>query len=660
MINLLLVGCGKWGKNILRVIKTLEEEKRCNLKGVVVSTQSSVKFLEFLGVKAFTLLPGENLPLEGIDGVIIATPPHTHYQYIAQCLPLTNVFVEKPLVTNDYEVEYVRELADKHQNHVLMVGHIWRYDEMIQKFKRRVIELNSEITFIEGSFVSPIDSRKNSDPVLEHLHLFDLLDYTFGKLPEIMWSSSKLYETDCFRTVDWRYDNLDGHWAGLTGLTGKFDFGWKGNIKKRELKIQTKNALYEYDLSLPPTQESEPLKLELLHFIKACERSSINYPDVSIGLKVTEKAIKTIPDKNVKWIPRVAVIGGGIFGSTAAAFMPTSAQVSVFDTHGLFRGASMNNQFRHHEGFHYPRSKETILSIQEAKNEFKLYYGDCIVNVPSFYGISNYDSKTSADEFRKNFTDLCIKYKEIDPKDVSEFINPASVETVFLTDEGVYHPGRLVNRALGLMYKMSNVHFHENTQVVGVDINRNGTKELQFLSSNGKILHERFDYVINATYNKTNFFRRLMNFTPQQLTYRLKEIVVVEIPGRKSMSSATIIDGDFATLLPIPGTESEYTLGDVPLSIHWAGNEEELQNLPNFVTKTHWPLIQDRCSYWFPELKNAIYKRSMFSILPIQEQQMLTDGRPTIVDYHGFGCWSIFSGKIIEAVKAARIIRESL
>ena len=60
---------------------------------------------------------------------------------------------------------------------------------------------------------------------------------------------------------------------------------------------------------------------------------------------------------------KVAVIGSGIFGCTAALELSEDFDVTIFDrAGGILEGASTINHLRHHLGFHYPRSKETAPS----------------------------------------------------------------------------------------------------------------------------------------------------------------------------------------------------------------------------------------------------------------------------------------------------------
>lgn len=70
--------------------------------------------------------------------------------------------------------------------------------------------------------------------------------------------------------------------------------------------------------------------------------------------------------------PKVAVVGGGWYGChIALTLRERGFDVTLFEKEQrLFQGASGNNQFRLHAGFHYPRSYLTREQIQNGLKEF--------------------------------------------------------------------------------------------------------------------------------------------------------------------------------------------------------------------------------------------------------------------------------------------------
>jgi predicted dehydrogenase len=96
-----LVGCGRWGRNILRDLRTLG----CEVPVLARSEESVARAREG---GAAAIVPDFEA-LGEVDGIVVSTPTSTHAAVTEEALGLgVPVFVEKPL-TND--VETARQLA---------------------------------------------------------------------------------------------------------------------------------------------------------------------------------------------------------------------------------------------------------------------------------------------------------------------------------------------------------------------------------------------------------------------------------------------------------------------------------------------------------------------------------------------------------------------
>src|ERR1043166_827802 len=95
---------------------------------------------------------------------------------------------------------------------------------------------------------------------------------------------------------------------------------------------------------------------------------------------------------------RVAVVGGGIFGATAAIHAARLGNdVHLFEKQNdLLQAASRINQYRLHRGYHYPRSLDTATSCRDAEHSFRDEYGDAIMSDSRhLYGIAREGSRVS-------------------------------------------------------------------------------------------------------------------------------------------------------------------------------------------------------------------------------------------------------------------------
>ena len=152
-IKILLIGAGRFGKNHLRVLKSLDNQNLLSLYGVVVkSEKSKQQIIKEFNVPVFTEITKELL--REVDAVDIVTPMDTHFEIVKKCLPFVDVFVEKPLADNYEKAKELMLLSKKHKKR-LMVGHIFRFHPLLTLLKK-CLPKSSNVEKIEGSFISPI------------------------------------------------------------------------------------------------------------------------------------------------------------------------------------------------------------------------------------------------------------------------------------------------------------------------------------------------------------------------------------------------------------------------------------------------------------------------------------------------------------------------
>ncbi|MEZ4272413.1 MAG: Gfo/Idh/MocA family oxidoreductase [Myxococcota bacterium] len=117
-----VLGCGYWGKNLVRNFHDLGVLQR------VCDPSAAGR------EKARSIAPGVDVQEDfaamaqsDIDGVVVATPAVTHYELCRDLLRAgKDVFVEKPMALRvEHAVELV-ELAQRHER-ILMVGHVLEY-----------------------------------------------------------------------------------------------------------------------------------------------------------------------------------------------------------------------------------------------------------------------------------------------------------------------------------------------------------------------------------------------------------------------------------------------------------------------------------------------------------------------------------------------------
>lgn len=648
--NILLIGAGRFGKNHLRVLQNLKREGKLALIGVVVQSSSSAEELR-AAYRVPVFLKLTDRLLRQADAVVIATPIHTHVPIVKRCLRFAHVLCEKPLALRAKDAKRLEALARKNKR-ILMVGHIFRFHPLFFALQK-ALPPKKDLKHITGEFISPAASDRGEPATLEELHLFDILDALFGETPTALWSEERKRITE----TSLRYASCDA----------LLHIGWEGEEKRRSLSFTLRNgttlvadfargALQTVSRAGKKTTREirgeEPLVSELRCFLDLVSGERKPYPDGKVGTRIVSIAERLLPSPRKL---RVAIIGGGIFGATAALVLSKRFKVTLFERHDdIMTEASYGNQYRHHAGFHYPRSAETIRQIQESSRDFEAFYRGAIRRVRSFYAIAKSGSKTTPEAFRRLCSAHHLRCKRAYPP--PQFLDPESVSVSYKTDEAVYDYAKLRSEMRGRMKRAKNLSLRFGAAVTGARILQGGEKELSFQS--GTPL--RFDVLINTTYANYNTVLSWLRIPPRDLEYRFKELALVLIKGEKPCA-VTVMDGPFATLVPT-GTKDIYTLGDVPLSVHRKSRSFSDATFSAWKQSAalRGPRMLKRCARWFPVLSKARYHSSICVTLPIDISSRASDDRPTSLSLHGFGCYSVLEGKIITSVTVAKKLLAAL
>ena len=129
--DLAVVGCGSWGKNLVRNFSDLRALRCiCDTDTPVLQPQAEFYPDVFLSSRFEDVLADKR-----IRAVVLATPAACHYEQAKAALDCgKDVFVEKPMALSYKQGCELDELAKK-QDVVLMVGHILEYHPAITMLK---------------------------------------------------------------------------------------------------------------------------------------------------------------------------------------------------------------------------------------------------------------------------------------------------------------------------------------------------------------------------------------------------------------------------------------------------------------------------------------------------------------------------------------------
>lgn len=123
-----VIGCGHWGKNLVRNFHRLGA-----LKSIVEVTPAGRKIAAELAPEAEIGDDFEAILRSEVAGIVLATPAATHFEMASRALEAgKHVFVEKPLaLTYRDGAELVRLAAER--GRILMVGHVLEYHPGIRR-----------------------------------------------------------------------------------------------------------------------------------------------------------------------------------------------------------------------------------------------------------------------------------------------------------------------------------------------------------------------------------------------------------------------------------------------------------------------------------------------------------------------------------------------
>lgn len=188
-----VVGAGHWGPHLVR---NFEANAGSRLVAVCDTSAERLRALSrsFPGIRMESSTD-RILDDPEIDAVVIATPASTHYELTKRALLSgKHVLVEKPITTRSAEAEELEALA-RRQGRVLLVGHVFLYNEAVRRLKAIVTAAEFGKTYYVHT------RRTNLGPVRSDVHAgWDLAShdvsiflYLLDEVPAEVTASAQTY-----------------------------------------------------------------------------------------------------------------------------------------------------------------------------------------------------------------------------------------------------------------------------------------------------------------------------------------------------------------------------------------------------------------------------------------------------------------------------------
>jgi FAD dependent oxidoreductase len=338
---------------------------------------------------------------------------------------------------------------------------------------------------------------------------------------------------------------------------------------------------------------------------------------------------------------KIAIAGAGIYGATAAIRLAEQGhRVSLFDPLGVMRAASAINQYRVHSGYHYPRSAETITETLEARREFIQAFAPAIVrNSRHYYAIPREGSRTCPQEYEQIMRSHGLPLHACLP----DWMNFEYIAQCYEVEENIYDPDML-------------------RSVIESRLDALGIKFEKCLFS--REMRGDFDFVVWATYGM-GASRDIFKIAK----YQVAEKILIALPAELQGIALVVVDGAFTAFDPY-GSSRRSLFGSAKHTNHWTSTDPEdpipekylnLLNQSEFAaaSNTRFEAMREACCLAVPAAKDADYIGSRFT-LRVVEDNAEHDRRILYVREGLPGEIHIFSGKVVSAVKAARMVCEKI
>ncbi len=312
-LNIALVGCGNWGKNIARNLHEMGY-----LACIYDSNEKlSKKLSDDYNLPTFEL--NKIFKDKNINAIVIASPAITHKDLSIQALKNDkDVFIEKPFCLSLHDAKRISELATN-RNRILMIGHLLNYHnafikmkELLQKEKIGILQniranrlafgamrsVESVIYDLSVHDISMILSITQEIPIDVNVQSIHHHNNIGPDAISVKLSFSK--GLTALINSDWMCPYKE-HKFSVIGTKGSLIFDdtktWSEKLVYNPSFITSKNTIEPLPIEKIKIQANEPLKSELKEFINCIYSRKSPLTDHNEAMKV--QTVMDMIDKKI-------------------------------------------------------------------------------------------------------------------------------------------------------------------------------------------------------------------------------------------------------------------------------------------------------------------------------------------------------------------------
>ncbi|MDR1979507.1 MAG: Gfo/Idh/MocA family oxidoreductase [Synergistaceae bacterium] len=298
-----VVGVGHLGQHHARVYTELLDARLVGVADVDENRAHSIS--ESLGIPCYASME-ELFERQRPEALSIVVPTSLHYSVAKQALEHgVHVLVEKPVTTRPSEAEELLNIAAR-KDLVLQVGHIERFNSAVRHISQTV----REPIFLESKRVGPFSPRINDVGVVLDLMIHDI-DIVLSLVPSEI---SRIAATGC-RVLTEHEDIASAQITFENGAMAHILVSRVAEKRMRQLDVmeRERHITVNYEtqdvqihrcvrdsngvteiLERPVFPKSEPLKLELAHFIGCVREKRQPLVGIRDGKRALEVAIEVL------------------------------------------------------------------------------------------------------------------------------------------------------------------------------------------------------------------------------------------------------------------------------------------------------------------------------------------------------------------------------
>ncbi len=298
-----VIGVGHLGQHHARVYTELLDARLVGVADTDIDRARAIG--DHLGVLAYSSIE-ELIARQHPDALSIVVPTSLHFETAKKALEAgIHVLIEKPVTTRPDEAEELLKLADK-KGLVLQVGHIERFNSAI----RYISQTHHEPVYLESKRMGPFSPRINDVGVVLDLMIHDIdiiLSLVPSPINKISAAGACIY-TEHEDIADAQITFENGVIAHILVSRAA-----EKNLRQLDIMERQRHITVNYEtqsvqisrcvtssdgrteiLETPIFPKSEPLKLELAHFVSCVKNKTQPLVGIRDGKRALEVAVEVL------------------------------------------------------------------------------------------------------------------------------------------------------------------------------------------------------------------------------------------------------------------------------------------------------------------------------------------------------------------------------